>query len=47
MSDEAIIRELVEIKGILSKQNEQIYKILLLTIGGAFALIGIKLVLPT
>jgi len=46
MSDEAIIRELIEIKNILRQQNTQIYRILLLTIAGAFALIGVKLVFP-
>jgi len=47
LSEQQIVRELQEIKMILQKQTDNVYKILLLTIGGAFALIGIKLVLPT
>ena len=41
-----IIRQLERLNDAVCKQNENIYKVLILTIGGAFALVGIKLVIP-
>lgn len=41
-----MIRCLCDIKDILQKNQEWTYKIMLVTIVGSFALVGIKLALP-
>lgn len=43
---EDVVRELQEIKRVLENDRSMMWKVLLVTIGGAFALIGVRLVFP-